>query len=395
MGGQIGQLLTMQQPIRVGIIGGGQLGKMLSQEAKRMSFRVVILDPDPNCPASALCDEQLIGEFKDYRSVERLASKSDVVTYEIELANSKALMDLRSQNFPIHPAPETLHIIQNKYRQKTFLVQNKISVPQFGIVRSQDDLRKLCKCYGLPSILKVCEDAYDGKGNFLIKSNSEINEAFAYFSPKESMLEKFVEYKQELSVIVARNVSGQVESFPVSENVHRGGVLAKTIVPARVSEVVERRVRDIAYNVIASLKGAGVFGIEMFLTSENEVLINEIAPRPHNSGHYTIEACSVSQFEQHLRAILDLPLSKPELLCPAVMFNLLGPNSFEGTYAIQFLDEVLSIPGVRFHLYGKIRSKPGRKLGHVTVVAKSLREAMSRAKKAERSIDIIPVGERI
>jgi phosphoribosylaminoimidazole carboxylase, PurK protein len=379
----------MKRPICIGIIGGGQLGKMIAQEAKRMSFRVIILDPDDQCSASSVSDEQIVADFKDENAIRELASKSDVLTYEIELANSSALKDLQSKKYPIYPSPEILAIIQNKYRQKSFLKDNDIAVPKFDFVDSEDHLRQLCASYGFPAMLKVCQDSYDGRGNFLIRSKDKIHEAFAYFEGKECMLEKYVPYLKEISIIVARNSAGQIESFPVGENIHNKGILDMTIVPARISKKTNLRAKKMAEKTMQTMKGAGIFGIEMFVMHDENVLINEIAPRPHNSGHYSIEACSISQFEQHLRAILNLPLSKPELLCPAVMMNILGPANQNGPYAIKGLKNLFLIQGLKLHVYGKKVSKPRRKLGHITVTANTIEKALSRAKRARKMIKLV------
>jgi 5-(carboxyamino)imidazole ribonucleotide synthase len=383
------EVLLMKRPICIGIIGGGQLGKMIAQEAKRMSFRVIILDPDDQCSASSVSDEQIVADFKDENAIRELASKSDVLTYEIELANSSALKDLQSKKYPIYPSPEILAIIQNKYRQKSFLKDNDIAVPKFDFVDSEDHLRQLCASYGFPTMLKVCQDSYDGRGNFLIRSKDKIHEAFAYFEGKECMVEKYVPYLREISIIVARNSAGQIESFPVGENIHNKGILDMTIVPARISKKTNLRAKKMAEKTMQAMKGAGIFGIEMFVMHDENVLINEIAPRPHNSGHYSIEACSISQFEQHLRAILNLPLSKPELLCPAVMMNILGPANQNGPYAIKGLKNLFLIQGLKLHVYGKKVSKPRRKLGHITVTANTIEKALSRAKRARKMIKLV------
>ena len=382
-------VLLMKRPICIGIIGGGQLGKMITQEAKRMSFRVIILDPSDQCPASSVSDEQIVANFGDGNAIRKLATRSDVLTYEIELANSTALKDLQSKKYPVYPSPETLAIIQNKYRQKSFLKDNNIAVPKFDLVDSEDHLRQLCASYGFPTMLKACQDSYDGRGNFLIKSKEKIHEAFAYFDGKECMLEKFMPYQKEISIIVARNSAGQIESFPVGENIHNEGILDTTIAPARMSEKLNTRAKKMAEKTMQAIKGAGIFGIEMFVMHDGNVLINEIAPRPHNSGHYSIEACSISQFEQHLRAILNLPLSKPELLCPAVMVNILGSANHSGPYAIKGLKNLFSIQGVKLHVYGKKISNPRRKLGHITVTANTVEQALSRAKRARKMIKLV------
>lgn len=385
-------LLAMDRPICVGIIGGGQLGKMIAHEARRMSLKVIVLDPTEGCPAARIADEQIVADFKDEAAIIKLAGMCDVLTYEIELANSAALKELESKNYPVRPAPETLRIIQNKHRQKSFLKKNKIAVPDFALVQSESHLRELCGRFGLPAVLKACEDSYDGRGNFVITSKAKIHEAFSYFAGRECMLEKFVHFTKEISIMVARNPSGQIESFPVVENIHENSILDTTIAPARISKKVEIKAKKIAEKAMQVLHGAGIFGIEMFVTKAGDVMINEIAPRPHNSGHYANEACSVSQFEQHLRAVLDLPLVKPELLRPAVMINILGPESVNGPHAVAGLKQMMAVPGAKLYLYGKKASKPRRKMGHITATGKTVQEALIRAKKARKAVSITASG---
>jgi 5-(carboxyamino)imidazole ribonucleotide synthase len=382
-------LLSIDRPICVGIIGGGQLGKMIAHEARRMSLKVIVLDPTEGCPASRIADEQIVANFKDENAIMRLATKCDVLTYEIELANSTALKELARKSYPVRPAPETLHTIQNKYRQKLFLRNHNIHVPDFELVRSEGHLYELCKKFGFPMMLKACENSYDGRGNFVITSNSKVHEAFNYFPKSELMAEKFVPFAKEISIMVARNPSGQIASFPVAENIHKNNILDTSIVPARISHKIELKAKRMAEMTMEVLQGAGIFGIEMFVTKKGDVLVNEIAPRPHNSGHYTNDACSVSQFEQHLRAVLDLPLSMPELLCPAVMVNILGNERSTGSYAIEGLRALLRVPGIKLYVYGKSTSKPGRKLGHITATGRTVKEALIRAAKAKSGLKLV------
>lgn len=360
--------LSVTEPIRLGIIGGGQLGKMLAAEAKRMSMKVVILDPTLTCPASSVADKVIEGHFSDEQKIYQLAQEVDLVTYEIELANASALTKLEQSGTQVHPSPKTLSIIQNKYRQKKFLRENNINVPDFEQVINEEQVNRVCAEYGFPVLLKACEDSYDGRGNFLIRSSDDIKAALEYFSGRECMLEKFVNFKKEISIMIARNASGCISYFPVVENIHEDHILKTTIAPAQISTEAEAKAIDLAVRTMESLKGSGIFGIEMFLANDNEVLINEIAPRPHNSGHYSIEACSVSQFEQHLRAILDYPMPKPSLESKAVMINILGPPDVSGPYTLNGIRETLALPGVRIHLYGKQETRPKRKLGHVTIL---------------------------
>jgi 5-(carboxyamino)imidazole ribonucleotide synthase len=241
-------------------------------------------------------------------------------------------------------------------------------------------------------MLKACEDSYDGRGNFLITSKSKVHQAFNHFAGRECMLERFVPFTKEISIMVARNPRGQIESFPVAENIHKNNILDTTIAPARISRKVELKAKKMAEKTMQVLHGAGIFGIEMFVTKKGDVLVNEIAPRPHNSGHYTNESCSVSQFEQHLRAVLNLPLSKPELLSPAVMVNILGAENSDGPYAVKGLTKLLGVPGVKLYIYGKKIAKPRRKLGHITATGRTVQEALARAAKARKAVQLVLAG---
>jgi 5-(carboxyamino)imidazole ribonucleotide synthase len=382
--------ISITDPPTIGIIGGGQLGKMIALAAKRMALKVCVLDPSNCCPCSSVSDELIEADFKDAEAIKKLASKSDVVTYEIELANTSALMDLAAENANlVNPSPKTLQIIQDKFKQKSFLKKFGLRVPSFSLIESRQKLLQICKKYGFPTILKARYDSYDGKGNYTIKTEKDIPRAYSHFGLDEKpMLEKYVHFSKEISIMVARNMSGQITSFPVAENIHRDHILHMSIVPARISDNVAWRAKKMAEKALDALKGAGIFGIEMFVT-DDDVVINEIAPRPHNSGHYSIEACSVSQFEQHIRAILNLPLTEPRLLSPAaVMLNLLGPDNFEGPYAIRGLRKALSTPGLNLHIYGKKISKPRRKLGHFTITGISIKDVMTKADNAKRAMKI-------
>jgi 5-(carboxyamino)imidazole ribonucleotide synthase len=363
---------SISKPVRLGIVGGGQLGKMMAFEAKRMFMKVTILDPSKDCPASSLADKLIIGNFSDEQKIYDLSREVDIITYEIELANATALNNLEESGFLVHPSPKTLSIIQNKYRQKKFLRENRITVPDFELVSSEEQLVRYCSKSGFPVLLKACEDSYDGRGNYLIRSENEISKALTHFSGRQCMVEKFVNFKKEISIMIARNLSGTISYFPIAENIHEDHILKTSIIPARISKETERKAIDLAIMTMKSLKGSGIFGIEMFVDEEDNVLINEIAPRPHNSGHYSIEACSISQFEQHIRAILDYPLLQPILLSNAVMINILGPNNYTGPYEITGIDELFAIPGVKIHIYGKLETKPNRKLGHITIVSNNV-----------------------
>jgi len=352
----------------LGIIGGGQLGMMITEAAKKMPehiLKIIVLDPTENCPAFQVGAEQIIADFKDEKAIQELAEKSDIITYEIESGNSDVLKSLENKS-EINPLPETLRIIQDKFLQKTFLSENKIPIPEFIQITSMDDLQKGLDQFGYPSLLKARRDAYDGRGNFKINSSEDVQKAFDYFKGINLMLEKFVPFKMEVSVIAARNTKGQIKTYPLVENIHENNILRETIAPARVPKEISDKAEEIAKNTMTVLKGAGVFGIEMFVTKDDEILINEIAPRVHNSGHHTLQSSETSQFEQHLRAILGLELGSVKLKYPTIMYNVLGSKDFEGEYKpIEISDQ-----NVYLKMYGKKISKPLRKLGHLNLVAK-------------------------
>ena len=350
----------------LGIIGGGQLGMMLTEAAKKMPEHisdVIVLDPTPNCSAVQVGAKQIVADFKDEKAILELAEKSDTVTYEIESGNSDVLKIAESKT-TINPSPETLRIIQDKFLQKSFLSEHRIPVTEFVEIKSLDDLRDKIKHFGYPALLKARRDAYDGRGNYKIKSEQDLEEAYNSFPGRTLMLERFVDFKMEVSVIAARNTSGQIATYPVVENIHENNILRVTIAPARVSENVARQAERIAHDTMDVLHGAGVFGIEMFVTKDNKVLINEIAPRVHNSGHHTLQSSKTSQFEQHLRAILGLPLGDTTLIHPTIMYNILGPADFAGKYKITDFTR----KNLYLKMYGKEEAKPQRKLGHFNLV---------------------------
>jgi len=349
---------------RLGIIGGGQLGMMITEAARNLSdeiSEITVLDPTENCPAAQAGAKQIVGGFKDKNAIVKLAEQSDIITYEIESGNTDVLGKLNAE---IEPSPSTLGIIQDKLSQKRFLSENELPVSQFYEITSLDDLREKIRELGLPVLLKVRRDSYDGRGNFKITSENEIEKAYQHFDGKSLMIEKFVDFKMEVSVIAARSTKGKIATYPLVENIHEDNILKMTIAPARVSENVINNAGEIAKKTMEVLKGAGVFGIEMFVDQNDKILINEIAPRVHNSGHHTLQSCEISQFEQHLRAILGLDLGSTDLVHKTVMYNILGPGGFEGKYKPVQLEK----DGVYLKMYGKDISKPQRKLGHFNVV---------------------------
>jgi 5-(carboxyamino)imidazole ribonucleotide synthase len=350
----------------LGIIGGGQLGMMLTEAAQNMKdeiSKIIVLDPTKNCPASKAGAEQIIADFKDEDAIKKLSELSDIITYEIESGNSDVLKKLEKIT-EINPSPDTLKIIQDKLTQKQFLKDNDIPVAEFANINNEEELEHMIELMGLPVILKTRRDAYDGRGNYKINSKSEINDALDLFSGKSLLVEKFVKFEKEVSVIAARNTKGDITTYPVVENIHENNILKITIAPGRVSEEVRIKAERIAKKTMEVLHGAGVFGIEMFVTSDDKVLINEIAPRVHNSGHHTLQSCNTSQFDQHLRAILGMDLGDSSIKYPTIMYNILGPKTFQGEYNVLFKKQ----ENVYLKMYGKLESKPRRKIGHVNIV---------------------------
>ncbi len=350
----------------LGIIGGGQLGMMITEAAKKMPndiSEIIVLDPTENCPASQVGATQIIGDFKDKDAIIELSQKSDIITYEIESGDSDILKSVE-KNAEVNPSPETLRIIQDKYLQKTFLKENNIQVPDFVKIENIEDIKNTLKEYGYPALLKARRDAYDGRGNYKINSEQTIQTAYNYFQGQKLLLEKFVPFKMEVSVIASRNTKGQIKTYPLVENIHEENILRETIAPARVSEEITKKAEVIAEKTMAVLKGAGIFGIEMFVTQDDSIVINEIAPRVHNSGHHSLQSSETSQFEQHLRAILGLELGSTKLIHNTIMYNILGSKEFQGEYKPLKISE----DNLFLKMYGKKISKPLRKLGHFNLV---------------------------
>ena len=350
----------------LGIIGGGQLGMMIAEAAKKMPehvSKIIVLDPTKNCPAAQVGADQIVADFKDKDAIVELSEKTDIITYEIESGDSDVLKSVE-KNAVINPSPETLKVIQDKFLQKSVLLENDIPVPEFIEIKDIEDVKEGLKKFGYPALLKARRDAYDGRGNYKIDSEEEIQKAFDYFKGKSLMLEKFVPFKMEVSVIASRNTQGQIKTYPLVENMHEENILRTTVAPARIDQSVAMKAKQTAEKTMNILKGAGIFGIEMFVTQDDNVIINEIAPRVHNSGHHTLQSSKTSQFEQHLRAILGLELGDTSLVHNTIMYNILGSKEFEGEY------KPIEISGDNIYLkmYGKKISKPLRKLGHFNIV---------------------------
>ena len=378
----------------LGIIGGGQLGMMLTEAAKKMPeyiSDVIVLDPTRNCPAAKVGAKQIVADFKDKNALIELSLQSNIITYEIESGNSEILESLNG-NVTINPSPATLRVIQDKYLQKKFLRENGLPVADFIHVESVSNLKEKILSFRYPVMLKTRRDAYDGRGNFRIEKPEQLDQAYQQFAGRPTMLERIIDFQKEISVIAARNNKGQIVTYPLVENIHAENILEMTIAPARVSKRVSEEAERIAKKTMEVLHGAGVFGIEMFVTQDEKVLINEIAPRVHNSGHHTLQSSTTSQFEQHLRAILGLDLGKTDLLHYTVMCNILGPKNFHGRYQPI---EIQQKEGVYLKMYQKDEAKPQRKMGHFNIVdvkdSKDIESLIRKANEVKGLIKFSPV----
>ena len=368
--------------LKLGIIGGGQLGKIMSQKAKKLGFHVTIFDPTPNCPAAQVSDRQIVAGFYDKENLEQLVKECDVTTFELEHVDTEVLKKLYDQDYKIFPSPYVMELIQDKYEQKKLLDEKGIAVPKYKKIESREDL----KSFGLPVIQKARKGGYDGKGVMILRNEDDLENCIK----ADSFIEELVDIDKELAIIVARNIEGQIAAYPIVEMLfdERVNICDIVMAPARISEDLEKIAKDMAIKSIEILDGVGIFGVEMFLTKKGEVLLNEIAPRPHNSGHYTFESCATSQFEQIIRAVTNLPLGSTKLISPSVTVNLLGEEGYEGEPFIEGIHEALEIPELSFHFYGKKETKPFRKMGHITVLSEDLDEALKKALKAKDILKI-------
>jgi phosphoribosylaminoimidazole carboxylase len=381
----------------IGVLGGGQLGRMMALAARRMGMNIAVLDPDPDAPAGQVADRHVVGSFRDVERIRELARGCDVVTIEIEHIDVNALEMLAGEGVAVQPAPQTIRLIQDKYLQKVHLAQHGFPLPPFREVTSLADVEGAAEAFGFPLVLKARRGAYDGRGNMVIRAHDQIGEAMATLSNPMMAggaglyAEGWCPFEKELAVIVARSASGQMADYPVVETIQRDDICHVVLAPAQISGVALSRARDMARRAVATLDGAGVFGVEMFLTSDDQVFLNEIAPRPHNSGHYTIEGCPTSQFEQHIRAITGLSLGSAEMIPgAAAMINVLGMATPEITHHV--LDDALKYPNASIHWYGKREVRPGRKVGHVTLTAGTMEDlAEPLLKLAGVQIDAMPL----
>ena len=370
--------------LRLGVLGGGQLGRMLIQAANDLNIHIHCLDPDPNAPCSEIAHSFSCGSLTDYNTVLNFGSDKHLITVEIENVNVEALVELEKKGVKVFPQPNILKLIQDKGLQKEFYKKNNIPTAAFELISSKAEL--LLKT-DFPFVHKLRTGGYDGKGVKIISNLSEAEQSF----DAPSVIEVKIDFQKELSVLVARNEKGEIKTFPLVECEFNpeANLVEFLFSPADVSPEIELKAKEIASQLIEKLNMVGLLAVELFLTKSNELLVNEIAPRPHNSGHHTIECCTTSQFSQHLRAILNLPLGDTSLIQAGAMINLVGEKEFNGPVIYDGLENLLSIPGVFPHLYGKEISKPFRKMGHITITGKNIDELKAKRDKIKGLIRVI------
>lgn len=343
----------------IGIIGGGQLGKMMAVSAKQMGYKVAVVDPVKDSPCGQVADVEITAHYNDREAIRNLAEISDIITYEFENIDYDALHWLKDHAY-LPQGSELLLITQNRETEKKVIQDAGCEVAPYKIVKSKDELKQAVQDLGLPAVLKTCRGGYDGKGQFVIKEEAQMEQAAALLEHGTCILESWVSFKMELSVIVVRSVNGEVSAFPAAENIHYNNILFQSIVPARVEGGIQKKAAELAVKLAGELNLVGPLAVEMFLTEDGELLVNELAPRPHNSGHYTLDLCETSQFEQHIRAVCGLPLGKTDLLKPGMMVNLLGDE-------VKLVEEEPElIKEAKLYIYGKHEIKKGRKMGHIT-----------------------------
>ncbi|MBS8266205.1 5-(carboxyamino)imidazole ribonucleotide synthase [Mesobacillus boroniphilus] len=359
----------------IGIIGGGQLGKMMALSAKSKGFRVVVLDPTEDCPCGQVADEQIVGGYDDLDKIKQLSESSDVVTYEFENIDADALAWLNKHAY-VPQGTELLRVTQDRIEEKRNIQAAGVSVAPYAVVTRVEDVRAGVDELGLPAVLKTARGGYDGKGQLVIRSVDDIDLAETLVSQGACVLEKWIPFEKEISVIITRGTNGETGVFPVAENVHKENILHQTIVPARISSVAEAKAIEAAKQIASAFRLVGTLAVEMFLAKDDELYINELAPRPHNSGHYSIEACETSQFEQHIRAVCGWPLGRTNLLKPSVMVNILGEHQQP------LLDKIGELQDWKIHLYGKKEAKHKRKMGHVTLLRETVEIALEEAEQS-------------
>lgn len=349
----------------IGVIGGGQLGRMFALDAKRMGYHVVTLDPQEHSPCGQVADEQIVAKYEDLGAIEELGKRTDIVTYEFENIAIESVQHLEKNGYHVTPSSDVLRVTQNRLFEKRFSRECGIPTADFAEINRVDDLTQAAAEIGFPAILKTVRGGYDGKGQWRVESLEAAQAAFAEAKGAQLIWERMIPFVRELSVIATRAADDSVVTYPVAENTHESGILAMTIAPARVSEEVSTRARGMASILGRRLGIVGTYCVEFFLTADDELLVNEMAPRPHNSGHYTIDVTQCSQYEQHVRAICGLPLAQPHLYANAIMMNILGEGTGDHLGGVE---QLLSDPSIVLHMYGKHHAVARRKMGHFTMV---------------------------
>lgn len=373
------------QELQIGVLGGGQLGRMMIQSAINLNLQISVMDPDKNAPCKHLVKKFTHGVLTDFDAVYDFGKDKDLITIEIENVNIEALKQLEKEGKLVYPQPHVIELIQDKGQQKMFYQRNNIPSPDFFLVENKSQISKYADYF--PFFQKMRRGGYDGKGVTKLVSPHHLDKAFDV----PSVLERLVDFDKELSVVVARSVSGEIKCFPVVECEFNpeANLVEFLFSPANIKKTVEKEALRIAADLAEKMGIVGLLAVELFLTKDGKVLVNEVAPRPHNSGHHTIEANVTSQFEQHLRAILNLPLGDTAIVKAGVMVNLLGDFGYEGTAVYEGLEDVLKFSGVYVHLYGKQQTKPFRKMGHVTIVDDDIVKAKQKAKMVKNTLRII------
>ncbi|HDR7514630.1 5-(carboxyamino)imidazole ribonucleotide synthase [Bacillus mobilis] len=357
----------------IGIIGGGQLGRMMALAAKEMGYKIAVLDPTKNSPCAQVADIEIVASYDDLKAIQHLAEISDVVTYEFENIDYRCLQWLEKHAY-LPQGSQLLSKTQNRFTEKNAIEKAGLPVATYRLVQTQEQLTEAIAELSYPAVLKTTTGGYDGKGQVVLRSEADVNKARELANAAECILEKWVPFEKEVSVIVIRSVSGETKVFPVAENIHVNNILHESIVPARITEELSQKAIAYAKVLADELELVGTLAVEMFATADDEIYINELAPRPHNSGHYTQDACETSQFGQHIRAICNLPLGETNLLKPVVMVNILGEH-IEGV-----LRQVNRLTGCYLHLYGKEEAKAQRKMGHVNILNDNIEVALEKAK---------------
>ena len=366
----------------LGMLGGGQLGRMFTIAARTMGYEVVVLDPDKESPAGKLATTHICADYADQAALKKMANSCDAVTTEFENVPASTLEAL-AKNGPVRPGAKAVTIAQDRIHEKNFLRDSGFSTAPFAVIQSFADLQRGISEIGTPAILKVSRFGYDGKGQFGINAESDIEKAWESLQGEACVLEQRMPLDIEVSVVLARGIEGEVLTYPVSENIHEGGILDVSVVPARIDKALEEKVISMAKEIATALDYVGVMAVEFFI-SNGELLVNEITPRPHNSGHYTLDACLTDQFEQQVRAVCGLPLGETTLLSPVVMINMLGDiwhNGKEPKWQI-----LLDHPNVKLHLYGKREARPGRKMGHFNVLSAKISDALTLAEDLKQQL---------